>query len=194
MTSYLRRNHTGLLALFIALGGTSYAATIPRNSVGTRQLKPSAVTTAKIRDGSLLTQDLSPATVAGLRGAKGDTGPQGEPGLPGATGDAGPRGDTGATGPAGATGPKGSPGATGQQFSFSLDQPPVPAHSCTIADVAVRGVGFNQWGLLKSANAQSFNLTVSLLFTATGFIRLQFCNPSNSAIDPNSANWEVLLF
>jgi hypothetical protein len=31
--SYLRRHHVGLLALFIALGGTSYAATqLPRYS------------------------------------------------------------------------------------------------------------------------------------------------------------------
>ena len=38
-----------LIALFVALGGTSYAAlTLPKDSVGTKQLKDGAVTAAKI--------------------------------------------------------------------------------------------------------------------------------------------------
>ena len=37
---YVRRHHIGLLALFIALGGTSYAAVaLPANSVGTKQIE-----------------------------------------------------------------------------------------------------------------------------------------------------------
>ncbi len=40
-----------VLALFVALGGTGYAAfSLPENSVGTKQLKQSAVTTGKIKD------------------------------------------------------------------------------------------------------------------------------------------------
>ena len=40
-----------LIALFVALGGTSYAAitALPRDSVGTKQLKNNAVTPAKIK-------------------------------------------------------------------------------------------------------------------------------------------------
>jgi hypothetical protein len=39
-----------ILALFVALGGTGYAAlTLPRNSVGTKQLKRNAVTGSKIK-------------------------------------------------------------------------------------------------------------------------------------------------
>ena len=38
-----------LIALFVALGGTSYAAlSLPKNSVGTKQIKDGAVTAAKI--------------------------------------------------------------------------------------------------------------------------------------------------
>lgn len=53
ITSIFRRltfaNVTSLLALFVALGGTSYAAiTLPANSVGTKQLKKNAVTRSKI--------------------------------------------------------------------------------------------------------------------------------------------------
>ena len=66
------------VALFIALGGTSYAVTkLPRNSVGTAQLKANAVTGNKVKDKALQLVDLSPAAKAGLAGAKGDTGPTG---------------------------------------------------------------------------------------------------------------------
>ena len=35
ISTYVRRHHVALLGLFIALGGTSYAAVkLPRNSVG----------------------------------------------------------------------------------------------------------------------------------------------------------------
>ena len=40
-----------LIALFVALGGTSYAAmTLPTNSVGTNQIKKNAVTSSKIKN------------------------------------------------------------------------------------------------------------------------------------------------
>ena len=42
------------IALFVALGGTSYAAvTLPANSVGTTQLKNSAVTGDKVKTATL---------------------------------------------------------------------------------------------------------------------------------------------
>jgi hypothetical protein len=42
------------VALLIALGGTSYAAfRLPRNSVGTKQLKHNAVTASKIKNGAV---------------------------------------------------------------------------------------------------------------------------------------------
>jgi len=87
-----------LLALFIALGGASYAAVqIPRNSVGAKQLKKNAVTAKKIkknavnsrkvRDGSLLAKDFKPGQLPA-----GATGPAGRDGSPGETGPTGPSG------------------------------------------------------------------------------------------------------
>src|ERR671910_16545 len=54
------------LALLIALGGTSVAAVtaIPRNSVGTPQLKKNTVVSAKVKNGSLRGAD-SPRNSAG---------------------------------------------------------------------------------------------------------------------------------
>lgn len=59
-------NVIATLALFLALGGASYAAfKLPKKSVGTRQLKPEAVTGAKVKAGSLPGTVLVPGTVAG---------------------------------------------------------------------------------------------------------------------------------
>jgi hypothetical protein len=59
--AYLRRHHIGIIALFVALGGTSYAATrLPSNSVGNGQIQAGAVSAAKIRDGAVTAEKLSP--------------------------------------------------------------------------------------------------------------------------------------
>lgn len=48
LLDHFRTNLIAYLALFIALGGTSYAAfTLPANSVGTRQLKRNSITPIK---------------------------------------------------------------------------------------------------------------------------------------------------
>jgi hypothetical protein len=84
-------NVTATLALAIALGGTSYAAGIlPVNSVGNRQLRSSAVTTGKVKNGSLLKADFRtgqlPRGLTGAAGPRGLTGLTGAPGAPGAPG------------------------------------------------------------------------------------------------------------
>jgi hypothetical protein len=49
VVTHLRSNVVAYLALFVALGGTSYAAlNLPANSVGTKQLKNGSVTPAKL--------------------------------------------------------------------------------------------------------------------------------------------------
>lgn len=42
-------NVVSLIALFVALSGGAYALTIPRDSVGAKQLKKNAVTASKSR-------------------------------------------------------------------------------------------------------------------------------------------------
>ena len=76
-----------LIALVFSLAGTSYAVTkLPSNSVGTAQIKNSAVTSQKIKDGSVAPVDLTAAAKATLQGAKGDTGAAGGPGATGGPG------------------------------------------------------------------------------------------------------------
>ncbi len=110
---HVRQQFVGYLALFIALGGVSYAAiTLPINSVGSKQIKreavknsdlgKSAVTTGKVKNGSLLSIDFKPGQL--VAGAPGATGPQGPQGL---KGDAGTNGTDGAPGPFPATLPSG---------------------------------------------------------------------------------------
>jgi hypothetical protein len=57
-------NVMSVVAVFISLGGVGYAATkLPKNSVGTRQLKVGAVTGSKVRDGSLTGADIAESTL-----------------------------------------------------------------------------------------------------------------------------------
>jgi hypothetical protein len=70
------------LALFVALGGGAYAAIVlPRDSVGSAQIKPNAVDSGKVRDGSLSARDFKQGQLRpgprGLTGQPGPTGPQG---------------------------------------------------------------------------------------------------------------------
>lgn len=90
-------NVMATVAVFIALGGTSYAATkLARNSVGSTQirakavgsseLKSRAVTSSKIRSGSVTASRLSDGARDALRGTAGPSGPQGVPGPVGPSG------------------------------------------------------------------------------------------------------------
>ncbi|WCB95701.1 hypothetical protein DSM104299_04450 [Baekduia alba] len=76
-------NVVATLALFIALGGSSYAAIkLPKNSVGTTQIKTDAVHTGEIRDRTIRLQDISTSARTSLRGQAGPAGPQGPSGAP----------------------------------------------------------------------------------------------------------------
>ena len=102
---HIRRNLVSYLALFVTLGGTSYAAVkLPRNSVGSAQLENNAVTSRKVRDHSLLARD--------FRAHQLPAGPQGQ---------AGPAGPQGARGPAGGIGRQGSRGAAGSRRAARCD-------------------------------------------------------------------------
>ena len=120
LARYLRSHHVGLVALFIALGGTAYAATLPRNSVGPKQLKRGAVTSAKVRDGALRPADFAPGALR--------SGPQGP------------------AGPGGLTGPRGSDATFGTMPAAAVRQGPGDAQ--TLAEGPVVDVGNGATGKL----------------------------------------------
>lgn len=57
-----------LIALFVALGGTGYAAVhLGKNTVGTRQLKNNAVTSSKVKNGSITAADIKSGSITGSK-------------------------------------------------------------------------------------------------------------------------------
>ena len=130
LVSYVRRHHIGMLALCIALSGTAYAATLPRNSVGGPQLKKNAVTSPKVKAGSLRASDFRSGQLPA-----GPTGPQGE---------RGPKGERGAQGAQGAQGVQGLPGAAGATnvtVRVGPDATGISTASCLDTERAVGGGG-----------------------------------------------------
>jgi hypothetical protein len=88
-------NVISVIALFVALGGASYAAvTLPKNSVGIKQIKKNAVgiseirknavRSGEVRNGSLRRADFGAGQLP--QGPKGDPGQNGTNGAPGVNG------------------------------------------------------------------------------------------------------------
>jgi hypothetical protein len=132
-----------LIALFVALGGTSYAVTqLPRNSVGTEQIK----------DRSILASDIKSSEIGKLKGpngptgATGATGPTGPTGATGATGPTGPTGATGATGPTGASAARYVVDATGTIVGDLIDEQIDITGTWLIAKVGTYFVRYNEDG------------------------------------------------
>jgi hypothetical protein len=88
LLGHARGNFVAYLALFVALGGTSYAAIkLPANSVGNRQLSRGAVSSTKVKDRSLLMRDFRRGQLrAGSQGARGPVGLRGPAGSQGGAG------------------------------------------------------------------------------------------------------------
>lgn len=89
-------NVMATIAVFIAMGGGAYALTIPKNSVGAKQLKGNSVRSSEIREGAVRSSEVRDASLlaedfkAGQlpAGPQGPRGPQGRRGLAGLAGTA----------------------------------------------------------------------------------------------------------
>lgn len=76
-------NVMSTLAVFLLLGGTSYAAAtgaLKKNSVGAAQIRTGAVHSSEIHDHSVLPQDINSSTIKLFRGQAGPQGPAGPAG------------------------------------------------------------------------------------------------------------------
>ncbi len=141
-------NVVASMALFVALGGVSYAAVkLPKNSVGSTQIKKNAVTGSKVRNSSLTGSDVKNSSLRGgdiknssLTGSdvrsSSLTGSDVKDGslsaadfsgsLQGAQGPAGAQGAKGDPGPRGDTGPTDAVTSRPASAGLPLDPAPVP--------------------------------------------------------------------
>jgi Collagen triple helix repeat (20 copies) len=131
-------NVVASIALFAALGGSSYAAIsvtgkqVRDASLSGRDVRNGSLTSGDVRDQSLLARDFKigqlPVGPAGDRGPQGPIGPQGP------------------TGPQGLQGEPGMPGISGYQIvtsksPFSSDQGRTATADCPPGKVAIGGGG-----------------------------------------------------
>jgi hypothetical protein len=114
-------NVTATIALFLALGGTSYAAVVitGRNvkdgSLTGADVRNNSLSGSDVRDRSLLARDFKAGQLPA--GPKGDRGPAG---LPGPKGEAGPAGPPGPQGDKGDPGDPTAPARSGDVYSGML--------------------------------------------------------------------------
>jgi hypothetical protein len=120
-----------MIALFVALSGSSYAAVtirasqIRNNSIPGTKIKSNSIPASKIKNNSITGRKLQNNTITrgklrndvfgttGGGNVDGEDGASGSTGARGPQGPSGPRGLTGATGPQGQAGPAGATGAAG---------------------------------------------------------------------------------
>jgi hypothetical protein len=147
--SYANVISTLCLVLLVG-GGTAYAATqmLPKNSVGTNQIKRGAVTPVKLSAASkaALTGAIGPVGPIGSTGPKGPAGPKGPTGL------RGPQGDNGKPGEKGERGERGEKGQAGTTQIIDVDSGANAvsanntgtfAATCPVGDSAVGGGAYD---------------------------------------------------
>jgi hypothetical protein len=209
---FLRRNTLAMLALFLALGGTTYAAS-------TALIGKNTVASPQVVNGSLQTKDLSAKARKALKGNRGARGPAG---AAGAAGPAGPKGATGpqgpATGPAGgglagnypnptiaanavgatqvANGSLNAADAASVTGSFDLDSPSIAANACVTLFPTPTGVLTTDVIVVTApSDMASFPVSVTALGAASdNFIRVRLCNVSAGATDPTNMTFRFVAF
>jgi len=166
-------NVVGVIALVLALGGVSYAAaTLPGKSVGTKQLTRNAVVGAKVKNGSLLAEDVKGKLPKGKAGPTGKKGPTGDPGVQGAPSNATMTvlSGTAALGGANETfAPSGTSVATADEPSVSTLSParPMIARNLSIQLADPPGVGKTRRFDLRIDNLLTTDLECSVTHPAT---------------------------
>ena len=152
-------NVMATIAVFVALGGSSYAAvTLKKNSVKSRNIAKNAVTSPKVKNGSLLSRDFKTGQLpAGPQGPKGDKGDQGDRAQ-----------------------------VIGTDITGTISEPAgaVAAHSCLSADVTVAGAQVGDvpvMAFIGGASAPGGLTFQPVKVTSPDNMTLRLCNPMPTA-------------
>lgn len=152
-------NVMATIAVFVALGGSSYAAvTLKRNSVKSRNIAKNAVTSPKVKNGSLLSRDFKAGQLpGGPQGPKGDKGDQGDRAQ-----------------------------VIGTDVTGTISEPAgaVAAHSCLSAGVTAVGAQVGDVPVMAfiGATPPPSGLTFQpVKVSSPDNVTLRFCNPTASA-------------
>ncbi len=197
-------NVMATIAVFIALGGSAYAATqLGKNTVGTKQLKKNSVTAAKIKDAAITAgkiQDgaVSPGKLSGnaistsnvtdkaITNGKLADGAVTDSKLASAAIGAGKLAPNSVTGAEVAPGSLSTADLAGADSTSSLhgDAGAIAAHSCFTAEIDIPGaeVGDALFLTFVGDTPAPAGLTFQLLKASSpGHGDLRFCNPTNAA-------------
>ena len=160
MLTHLKANAIAYAALFVALGGTSYAAVkLPAGSVGTKELRSDSVTKSRIHRDAVTSLRVLDHTLKAVDFAPGQLkAGQGRPGAQGRSGRQGAKGETDRR--------WASPGST-QAAAASLDPSPGDAAATKTVTLTTRArlfvLGSNRVQIQGCASAtctKSWGLTV----------------------------------
>jgi hypothetical protein len=153
-----------VVALFIALGGTGYAASqVLHSSRGSKTLAMAAGKKSKSKG------PRGPRGPAGARGPVGPRGPAGTPGLNGKNGAGGAAGAAGATGATGVTGNQGNPGPGAVVYSENVAAGSAAPSSGGSLPVKLNCLGSSSFAVpeLEAASGDISGLTDSTDFGTT---------------------------
>jgi len=183
-------NVVASVALFAALGGSSYAAVtitgkqVRDGSLSGRDVRNGSLSGGDVRDQSLLAQDFKQGQLP-----VGPQGPKGDPGAPGAAGPKGDKGDPGAPGPQGEPGAPGGPaGYEVHIASSSEDSSPAKQVSvqCPTGKVAVGGGA----ALFGAGNVVSPPLAVALDHSMISPLGDEWFARAHE-VSPTDTGWEL---
>lgn len=173
------RHLVGYIALFVALGGTSYAAA----QIGSSQIANDGVKSVDIANGTIASRDIANGTIRGVDVAKGTLHAANFAGgaLP-----AGPKGAQGVAGPAGVRGPSFADGKQVENVNGIACNTPVSVGTLPVTVSTASRIWVHAHGTLIDNNAGSTEYSLfAELRDATDAQALARIPP---AVDDNSAN------